>query len=147
SYNSNERTSPILPYDYFVTPTYATSYNKFFIPDNNASGVTDSIFISGSGNVSMSKVFVLLSHTNVSDMTVMLTSPTGTSRILIGNKGGNGHDIMTIFSDAADSLPSLSTAVNGAGVVAPFSPGIKPEQPLSGLDGQSRQGWWKLKFI
>jgi subtilisin-like proprotein convertase family protein len=147
SYNSNERTSPILPYDFFLTPNYVNSYKKFFIPDNNAAGVSDSIFISGSGTVSMSKVFVLLSHTNVSNMTVMLTSPSGTSRILIGNKGGNGHDIMTIFSDAADSLPSLSTAINGAGVIAPFSPGIKPEQPLSGLDGQSRQGWWKLKFI
>jgi len=54
---------------------------------------------------------------------------------------------MTIFSDAADSITSLGTDVNGPGIGPPFSPAVKPGQPLSAFNGQNQQGWWKLKFV
>jgi len=128
--------------------SYTLSSKIFFIPDANASGITDSIFISGGSPVSNLKVSVLMSHTYTQDLQVSLTSPAGTSVNLLTNKGGNGNDIMSIFSDAADSVSAYGfNTLNGPGVSSPFSPEIKPDQPLSAFNGQSRAGWWKLKCI
>ena len=147
-HRNNERPSPMLYDEDYYTPTYANSVEKFFIPDNNAVGITDSVYISGTGTVSGLKVYTLISHSFVSDLTLTLTSPSGQSRVLIGNKGGGGNSIMTIFSDEADSSASLTTGeINGPGVTAPFSPGIKPDQSLSSFDGENTEGWWKLKFV
>ncbi|MEO8666723.1 MAG: LamG-like jellyroll fold domain-containing protein [Ignavibacteria bacterium] len=148
NYNSAKLSSPMLsdPSGEFYN-SFTSSNKRFFIPDANASGISDSIFISDGANVNNLKVFVLMSHTYSSDMRITLTSPFGTSIDLFNRKGGNGNDIMTLFSDEADSIASLPTIplVNGPGVNAPFSPELKPEQTLSVFNGQSRTGWWKLK--
>lgn len=128
--------------------SYTASSKKFFVPDINAAGITDSIYISGGPPVNNLKVFVLMSHTYTQDMRLLLTSPSGTSRYLMYGKGGNGNDVMTIFSDDADSISSTGfSALNGPGITSPFSPSVKPDQPLSDFNGQSSIGWWKLKFV
>ncbi len=126
---------------------YTRNNKSFFVPDNNVSGITDSFFVSGSSIITNLKAYVLLSHTYVSDMSVTLTSPAGTSVRLFNRKGGSGNDLMTIFSDAADSSASGSIDPNSPGITPPFSPGIKPEQTLSAFNGEDQTGWWKMKFV
>ncbi|MEO8211347.1 MAG: LamG-like jellyroll fold domain-containing protein, partial [bacterium] len=143
----SELTSPMLTDDPGGFHSYfSNSYKRFFIPDNNLAGIKDSIFVISLATITNLTAYVLMSHTWISDMTVKLTSPAGTSVTLFNGKGGNGNDLMTIFSDDADSVASLGTAVNSAGINPPFSPEIKPEQPLSILNGQNRSGWWKIQF-
>ena len=147
--NNNELSSPILtdPYGGFYSPGYANNYRKFYVPDNNVNGIKDSVLISTGGNIVNLNAYVLMSHTFTSDITISLISPLGTTITLSGARGGIGNDIMTIFSDAADSITSLGTDVNGPGIGPPFSPAVKPGQPLSAFNGQNQQGWWKLKFV
>lgn len=146
--SDNRLSSPMLsdPSEEMLS-SYTTSTKKFFVPDASAAGISDSIFISGGSPVNNLKVFLLMSHTFTGDMKLTLTSPSGTAVDLLVNKGVSGNDVMTIFSDAADSFASLGSAVNGPGIISPFSPFIKPDQPLSAFNGQNRGGWWKLKCI
>ncbi|MEO6695282.1 MAG: LamG-like jellyroll fold domain-containing protein [Ignavibacteria bacterium] len=148
NYN-NELTSPMISdvAGGFYTPNYTNSYKRFFVPDNNLAGIKDSVFIPVSGTISSLKVFALMSHTYTSDMSLHLISPSGSTVNLFNNRGGNGNDLMTIFSDAEDSLPSMGTFTNEPGINPPFSPGIKPNQPLSAFNSQNKLGWWKLKFV
>jgi len=143
--NNAELTSPLLRDDAggFGGLTYKVNTRRFWIPDNVPAGVLDSVYVSAGGTASGVKVFVLMNHTWISDITVDLTGPTGVTVALLGTGvGGSYNDLMTIFTDAADSLPGFSTT----GLYAPFSPLVKPVNALSAFIGVPRQGWWKMKF-
>ncbi|MEO8665286.1 MAG: LamG-like jellyroll fold domain-containing protein [Ignavibacteria bacterium] len=140
---NNELSSPSLGNSLL---SYEQSYRGFFVPDNFSNGIKDSIFISDPGNITRLRAYVLMTHTYTADVTITLISPLGTSRILMGLQGSSGNDVMTIFTDDADSLASSGLDVNGPGITAAFSPVIKPLQSLSVFNGQNKQGWWKIKF-
>ena len=145
--NDATPTSPILRDDAggFSSGNYFTGTKRFFIPDNNSAGIKDSVFVSTGGLISNLKVFALINHTRVSDMTVTLTGPTGISANIFTNSGGSSsNDIMAIFSDAADSTPG---SLSSGGFRAPFSPIVKPNSPLSVFNNTNRQGWWKIKIV
>jgi subtilisin-like proprotein convertase family protein len=147
NYNT-ELTSPILSDKSGGLDTTFTKNNKsFFIPDGNLSGIKDSILITSSGIITNLKAFVLLSHTYVHDVVINLISPSGTLVELFYKRGGGGNDIMTIFSDAADSVASASESGNMPGITPPFSPSIRPSYPLSAFNGENQAGWWKMQFI
>ena len=132
----------------FYTSSFTSSNRRFFVPDASSVGITDSIYITGIGNVSDLKVYLMMSHTYTQDLKITLTSPSGTTINLLNIRGGNSNDIMTIFSDAADSSASSGfTLMPVLGISPSFSPSIKPDQPLSAFNGQSRNGWWKLKCV
>jgi len=144
-----EKTSPMLSdvTGGYYSPGFTTSRRRFFVPDVSAVGITDSLFVSSGGDVSNLKVFVLMNHTYLSDMEVLLISPAGSAISLFNRRAGNGDDMMTIFSDGADSNASVDNNLNSPGITAPFSPAIKPLSQLSFLNGQNKFGWWKLKLI
>ncbi len=76
------------------------------IPDNNPSGVTDSISISDGGTVAGVKVDLDITHTYIGDLVVRLISPRGTPAILHERNGGNTKNIMKTFD--LQSTPTLS---------------------------------------
>ena len=90
------------------------------------------------------QLFALISHKYTSDLDITLTSPSGNAIMLIGSKGGYGNDVMTLFSDEADSYGSSGVGVNDPGITPPFSPTIRPAGAFSFFDGENKQGWWKL---
>ncbi|MBX7043271.1 MAG: proprotein convertase P-domain-containing protein [Ignavibacteria bacterium] len=148
--NNTRLSSPMLTDNdsTFYNSSYTSSVRRFFVPDDYPVGITDSILISGIGTVSNLKVFVLMSHTYTSDMKLYLTSPSGTTIELLNANGGNSNDVMTIFSDNADSIASSGFgALPPLGISAPFSPSIKPNQSLSSFNGENRNGWWKLRCV
>jgi len=148
--NSNYLSSPMLSSadGKFYDTAFVSSYRRFFVPDANAAGIEDSILVSGIGSVSNLKVYLLMSHTYTADLTITLTSPSGNSINLMSGKGSSSNDVMTIFSDDADSVSSYGYPVfNGPGITAPFSPSVKPDQPLSTFNGESRNGYWRLKVV
>ncbi len=132
----------------FYSTSYSSSNRRFFVPDGNSAGITDSIYISGIGNVSDLKIYLMMSHSYTQDLILTLTSPTGVTVNLLNANGGNSNDIMTIFSDEADSSASYGFSLMPLlGISPSFSPSVRPNQPLSSFSGQSRNGWWKLKCV
>ena len=78
------------------------------IPDNSATGVSDSLIITASGVIRRLKVTVDISHTYVGDLSVVLLSPTGRRAILHAREGGSGKDLKKDYdSDRPGELSSL----------------------------------------
>ena len=63
------------------------------IPDNNQSGVSSSVQVSG-GSVTALSVSVSITHTWRGDLIVSLTSPSGTTAVLHNRGGGNADDLV-----------------------------------------------------
>ncbi|GEM_PF-6992801 len=124
----------------FADGTWLTSTKRALIPDGLPTGFIDSVLVITPGIVSSLKMFVLVNHLLVSDLTVQLVAPSGFSSIMFNGQGGGNNDLMTIFDDTADfSVMS--------GILPPYSPTIKPAAALSGFNGQSAAGWWKIRVV
>src|SRR5262249_3073710 len=110
------------------------------IPDDNPTGATSNLPITGQGTVVSVKVKLSITHTYDQDLTIWLISPTGTRVELSAQNGSSGHNYTnTVFDDSA----SISI-VNGS---PPFTGRFKPEVPLSVLAGTTVSGTWKLFVV
>ena len=107
------------------------------IPDNTPTGVNSSLLVNEAATVNSVIVTVNITHTWVSDLTLILTSPAGTSVVLASEVGGSGDNYTnTVFdNDAAASIDS------GA---APFTGTFQPEGDLSAFMGEASGGQWTL---
>lgn len=96
------------------------------IPDNNATGVTSTIVVLGTGATVTPNfnVDVDITHTYVGDLKVQLRSPANTVVLLHNRTGGS-----------ADNL------------VGNYPGTLTPAQPLSAFFGQALDGQWKLTVI
>ena len=105
--------------------------------DNNAD-VTDTITVAGTTSPILDvNVTVDITHTYTGDVTLTLTSPTGTSVVLTDQNGSFQDNFSgTVFDDAAST-----SITNGS---APFAGSYQPEQPLSSLNGEAADGAWVL---
>lgn len=85
-----------------------------------------------------------LDHTYVSDLRISLTSPQGTSVMVIDRAGGGGNDgnnfCGTVLDDSGTTSIEAVTASQ-----APFTGTFTPNAPLAGLRGQHGNGNWKLQ--
>ncbi|MBI5737925.1 MAG: S8 family serine peptidase [Mycolicibacterium neoaurum] len=144
-------------------PPVTTSYTgpAVAIPDNNATGVTANLPVSGVtgivGNVVFSfdrnpagscsaaigDVNVGLDHTWVGDLIVSLTSPAGTTVVLASRPGGSGNSgnnfCDTVLDDAgATGIQAITAGGN------PYTGTFSPNSPLSAFDGEDPNGTWVL---
>lgn len=74
-----------------------------FIPDNDAAGVLSSVAVPTDFIVSGVEVFTGITHDNIGDLIITLTSPEGTSCILHNRTGSGTDDILTYYP--ASTLP------------------------------------------
>jgi subtilisin family serine protease/subtilisin-like proprotein convertase family protein len=80
--------------------TYSND-NVVDIPDNNAEGIISVINVADDLTVFASDIYVNITHTWIGDLTVTLTSPTGTSTALHSASGGSDDNIDSTFSSSA----------------------------------------------
>ena len=81
-----------------------------------------------------------LSHTNDSDLTVTLISPSGRRVQLFSGLGGTADNFLnTTFDD--QTATSISTGA------APFSGTFRPMEALSGFNGENPNGIWQLEIL
>ncbi len=93
------------------------------IPDNNATGVTSLLTVSGvSGSLAEVDISVNITHTYKGDLRVTLIHPDGTAVILHNQTGGSADHVITTF----DTLTA-------------------PAQPLSAFVGKNPNGTWQLR--
>lgn len=123
-----------------TTPTLSFSNNNNFnIPDNNATGVTSNISVSGiPGTVGTQLLSVCLNITHGwdGDVSISLRCPSGTTIDLSSNNGGSGDNYTnTCFSTAGTAITAGTAAFTGT---------FTPEQALSLLSGCTVNGTWSL---
>ncbi len=117
--------------------TFPSSPGELAIPDDDLSGVSSTIVVSGVDNpITRTLINVSLRHSYPSDLTITLTSPDGTVITLLKNRylAVSPAGVLDLtFDDAAGSF-SVPDA-NGR---------IRPEESLSSLLGKDANGSWTL---
>jgi len=118
------------------------------IPDNDASGVSDTITITDSAQVSDVDVMLLASHSWTGDVVVRL-SHGGTTRTLVDQPGvpgstygcsGNDYDCTLDDEGTApveEACESSAPAITGT---------LTPNESLSAFDGTDMSGTWTLEM-
>ncbi len=82
------------------------------IPDNNPTGVRNTISFTEAAVISTVKVTVDITHTFIGDLKLTLTAPSGASVVLHDRSGGNARNLQRSF-DAA-STPALNALAGQA---------------------------------
>lgn len=131
------------------------SFDSFFsvrIPDGNLAGTNSYLPVTNiPGVVQKVTVSVYTVHPYVSDLTLRLFAPDGTSALLAKNRGGSGQN----FGLSCFPLTSRTTfdddATNSiAAGRAPFIGSFIPEEPLAifaGKAGTNLNGLWRLQLV
>jgi len=94
-----------------------------------------------SSTISSVKVYVDITHTNISDLEIKLVSPQGTEVILnqSGTCSGNYQNIQVVYDDNSENFLDCN----------PTPPAIrddmKPFETMSAFNGENAQGDWTLK--
>jgi hypothetical protein len=118
------------------------------IPNNNPTGVTSSLTISGTFSIADLELFLRITHPNVGDLIVTLQHGTGTNVTLVDrprypglSAGCGGDDILATIDDEA-VLPVENQCVT---TMTPSIYGLfGPNNPASAFDGESVAGTWNL---
>ncbi|ETN94273.1 reprolysin-like metallopeptidase [Zhouia amylolytica] len=98
--------------------------------------ITSEINITDDGYLHEMFVNLDITHTYISDLTITLTSPSGTTITLINEVCGDGKNINATFSDEGSSiLCGTDPAITGV---------IKPEEALASFVGEAATGTWIL---
>ncbi|WP_436527462.1 S8 family serine peptidase [Actinoplanes sp. HUAS TT8] len=122
------------------------------IPDNDPTGVSATVAVSGVGYASgltfsidgttcstdTASATVGIDHTFVGDLIGTLTAPDGRTATLFSRSGGGGNNLcQVVFDDAAATPFSDALSAN-----APFTGSWKPNDPLSALRVSPADGTW-----
>ncbi len=107
------------------------------IPDGNTNGANSDLMVNNVSTITDINVTVNITHTWVSDLTLTLTSPVGTSVVLSAKNGGSSDNYVdTVFDqEAADPI---------GGASAPFTGSFIPDGDLSSFYGEVSAGEWTL---
>ena len=139
--------------------TFSYSGPAVAIPDNNATGISVPLSVSGmTGTISdvnfrlngtsctstAGATTVGLDHSRVGNLVLTLVSPTGSSVVLMNRPGGTGNTgnnfCNTVLDDsAASGIQSILASGN------PWTGTFAPNAPLAAFNGQNPNGTWTLK--
>jgi subtilisin-like proprotein convertase family protein len=135
--------------------TFAYTGDAIAIPDNDPTGATVSLPVTGVGAASNLKfsidgatcstadgaTTVGIDHTFVGDLVGTLTSPSGKSVTLFSRNGSLGNNIcQAVFDDSATRAFSSATSAD-----QPFTGTWRPAGTLSSLLGEAADGTWTFK--
>ncbi|WP_033433387.1 S8 family serine peptidase, partial [Saccharothrix syringae] len=128
------------------------------IPDNDPTGATVQIPVSGVGRASKvvlsvdgsqctpntdGSTTVGIDHTFVGDLVGTLTSPSGVTATVFQRNGATGSNLcQVVFDDSAAKSFSSVTSAN-----APFTGSWRPITPLAALLEQPADGTWTFKVV
>ena len=124
---------------------------SIFIPDNNTTGISNQISIADPRQIVHLSVYVDISHTWISDLTVILSNlSTGEDQTMIDRPGYplttygcSNNNIISILDDRAeqpveDQCYSYPAAISGA---------YRPNEDLHRFTGSAIAGPWRLRVV
>jgi subtilisin-like proprotein convertase family protein len=147
-------TSPNSTVFSFTTGTEFCRAPNLAIPDNNLTGVSDTMTVAGtSGNVSNLDVRVNIDHTFIGDLRLRLTRVSDnlsinlmTNPLTTTNGTCSGDNMRSTFDDGATQ--PAQTGCNATTTVIPTMNGsFVPQAALAGYNGQTLNGDWRLTII
>ncbi|MBL7915561.1 MAG: proprotein convertase P-domain-containing protein [Bacteroidia bacterium] len=110
----------------------------FAIPDNNTTGITSTVTVSGTGLTAaqvVSSVLINITHQFNADLDIFLKAPNGSQIELSTDNGGSGQNyVNTLFQTGGGSITAASAPMTGT---------FAPEQAFSTLTGTG-DGTWSL---
>ncbi len=123
------------------TTTYTSTDVPKAIPDNNPTGVTSNLVITGNANtITDVNVTMNATHTWDGDLTFSLIAPNATNVTLSALHGGSGDNYTnTVLDDAA------ATAISAG--APPFTGSFRPDAALTAVNGIPANGTWMLKAV
>ena len=89
--------------------TFAATDVPLAIPDNNATGITSSIPVTGNGTVASLALSLNITHTFRGDLVVTLISPGGT-QFVVSNRAGGSADNLIVTNQAVTAFPGQVAA-------------------------------------
>jgi subtilisin-like proprotein convertase family protein len=124
------------------------------IPDNDPTGVSATVDVTGIGyassltvsidgtacNTTTGSTTVGIDHTFVGDLVGTLTAPDGRKATLFSRTGGSGNNLCQVVFDDAAAAPFASALSTNA----PFTGSWKPNDPLGSLRLSPADGTWNL---
>lgn len=116
--------------------TTASTNVPIAISASGAPTITSTITIASGGVISDLNVLAQITHAWISDLTVSITSPAGTTVQLVSEQCDDSDNMNATFDDAGVALV-CGTAPAIAGTII-------PAQALSAFNGQSSTGTWTL---
>jgi len=127
-----------------IVQTSFTNPGQYFIPDNNSTGVSSPITVSGVNPATLSpgsvfSVNLNLTHTYTGDLVLELVAPSGDKIKLSNRRGGAGDN----FINTTFSMSANTPVANGS---TPFTGSFVPDEFFSLLTGNVN-GVWELKAI
>jgi subtilisin-like proprotein convertase family protein len=105
------------------------------IPDNDMTGIADTIHVPENRYITDLNVHVDITHPYIRDLKVSIISPAGTEVILWNHNCGNEDNLQLVFDDDGNT-PDCSNLTGNH---------IIPQESLSNLNGEYSQGDWILK--
>ncbi|HEX3798839.1 MAG TPA: proprotein convertase P-domain-containing protein [Verrucomicrobiae bacterium] len=121
------------------------------IPDDNPVGTNSTIIVSNlTSGIAHVSVSLNIIHPFVSDLTLQLIGPDGTSVVLAENAGGSGQDFGVDCSDPDRTTFDDSAAVSINNAIAPFIGTFQPQQQLASFTGKAglaANGAWSLQMV
>lgn len=119
--------------------TYTTSgpYTLLDATSNRLGITTILVDVTDAFSISDLNVNLSIDHTYVSDLSVRLIAPDGTSVQLVTRRGGSRDNLRVVFDDEA-----VTSVVN---VTGNLQGTLRPERALSAFDGKNAQGRWRLE--
>ncbi|MBI2271818.1 MAG: PKD domain-containing protein [Bacteroidetes bacterium] len=124
-----------------VGPSSFSNGGSYAIPDNNATGVSSPISVSGIAPTtiaagSIASVCLNITHTFDGDLDIFLVCPGGTQIELSTDNGGGSNNYTNTCFTVADPIITGGTA--------PFTGSYSPEQAFTLLNGCTANGTWNL---
>ncbi|HET7505587.1 MAG TPA: proprotein convertase P-domain-containing protein, partial [Kofleriaceae bacterium] len=98
-----------------INGTFSSTDVPKSIPDNNATGITSVLPVTGNGTVGSLSLSLNITHTFIGDLVVTLVAPDGTSFIVSNRAGGSTHNL------------------------------VLTNQAITALNGHTAAGTWQLK--
>jgi subtilisin-like proprotein convertase family protein len=125
----------------------STTYTANPALNVGAASVSTTLFIADDRQISDLNVFIDMSHAYTGDISIILTSPSGTSVTIVDDPGkpastwgcSNDDFLVTLDDEGTGSVEDACTsppAISGV---------LIPNNSLSAFDGESSQGTWTLQ--
>jgi hypothetical protein len=129
----------------FQTPVLYCRTPNQAIPDGNATGVNDDLVIAATGTITDLNLYIKATHTWVGDLRFRLTKVSGPTVTVYDQPGVPASQ----FGCNSDNLDNFLDDEGGGGPVetaCPVVAGVSytPNNPMSGFDGQTLNGTWRL---
>lgn len=113
-----------------INGTFSATDVPKSIPDNNSTGITSNLAVTGNGNVGSLALSLHITHTFRGDLVVTLTSPGG-QNFIVSNRAGGSTDNIILTNQAI-------TAFNGAPAAGTWKLRV---QDLASIDVGTLDSW------